>query len=191
MSDSMIFKGDALVIPGDNVNADMAMCWSLGTDSLPVEEKAKLFMKGIDPTIADKAKKDNILVCGKNFGYGKTHMLLFDAMKAIDIRCIVAESFATQLMSTCLNIPGGNVMLVECPDIQSQVNDGDSLEVDPEQAIVRNLTQGTVIQGKPFPEYIYNIMKDGGYFASIYKKVMIERKMAEAKEMAAKQPDQQ
>lgn len=180
MSENAIFKGDALVIPGDDLNVDMAMCWSLGTDTLPPEETAKMFMKGIDPAIADRAKKDDIMVCGRNFGYGKTHMLLFNAMKQIDIRCIVAESFATQLMTTCLNIPGGNVMLVECPGIQAQVNDGDSLEVDPERALVRNLTQGTVIQGKPFPEYTYNVMKDGGYFANIYKRVQMEKAAAQA-----------
>lgn len=189
MSENMIFKGDALVIPGEDVNADMAMCWSLGTDSLPPEEMAKMFMKGIDPTIADKAKKDDIMICGKNFGYGKTHMLLFNAMKQIDIRCIVAESFATQLITTCLNIPGGSVMLVECPDIQAQVNDGDRLEVDTEHAVVHNLTQGTVIQGKPFPEYTYNVMKDGGYFASIYKRVMMEKAMAQAKDTTVQASD--
>ncbi len=175
MSEKLLFQGNAIVIPGDNVNADTAMCWSLGVDSLPPAEMAKQFMKGINPAIAERAKKDDIMVCGKNFGYGKTHMMLFTAMKEIDIRCIVAESFATQIIQTCLNVPGGNVMLVECPEILSKVEDGDMLEVDPETAVVRNLTQNTEIQGKPFPEYTYNVMKNGGYFANIYKNIMMQR----------------
>lgn len=80
-------------------------------------------------------------------------------------------------------------MLVECPDIQAQVNDGDRLEVDTEHAVVHNLTQGTVIQGKPFPEYTYNVMKDGGYFASIYKRVMMEKAMAQAKDTTVQESD--
>lgn len=182
MENKLHFMGNAIVIARENVNADTAMCWSLGVDSLTPAEQAKLFMKGVDPTIAERAKKDDILVCGKNFGFGKTHMLLFTAMKEIGIKCIVAESFATQIIQTCMNIPGGSTMLVECPNIVQAVADGDLIEVDPETATVRNLTQGTEIVGKPFPPYTYNVMKNGGYFANLYRELMMKRAAAQTAE---------
>lgn len=179
MGDTLLFEGDVILIPGENINADTAMCWSLGIDSLPPAELAKQFMKGVDPSIADRAKANDILVCGKNFGFGKTHQMLFTAMKEIGIQCIVAESFATQLIQTALN---GSTFLVECPDISKAVTDGDHIIVDPEKAVIKNVTKGTEISGKPFPPYMYNVMKNGGYIASIMRKFMMKQKAAQQKQ---------
>jgi len=68
---STILQGKAVTISGDHLNADRAMGWYLGMDALPPEEIAQKFMAGIDPSIISVVEKGDILVCGRNFGFGK------------------------------------------------------------------------------------------------------------------------
>lgn len=169
---SMMQKGHAITIPGTNLNADTAMGWYLGMDGLPPEEIASQFMAGIDPEIAKLTKNGDILVCGKNFGYGKVHQALYTAMRVLDLKCIVAESFSTQLIQSAMN---GNVFLVEIPDILNSVKMGDEIEVDVETATLTNLTQNKVIKGKPFPPFMLEVMKSGGQMAYLARKVMMRK----------------
>ena len=165
----MQFKGNAIVIPGQHTNADTAMGWYLGFDSLPPEEIAARFMSGIDPDIAKNARSGDILVGGENFGFGKVHGSFFKAMRTIGIQCIVAQSFSTQMVQTALMQP--NTFLVESPSILSGVNMGDEIEVDLDTAETRNLTQGTVIPGKEFPPFLVDVMKAGGQVGYLARKI--------------------
>lgn len=102
----MIIKGNVIKIEGNNLNADTAMGWYLGMDALPPQEIAAKFMSGVSPEIAATVKEGDILVCGRNFGYGKVHQALFTAMGALGVKYIVAESFATQIIQTGLMFGG-------------------------------------------------------------------------------------
>lgn len=172
MNMSIIFSGHAITIPGSNVNADMAMGWYLGMDALQPQEIAAKFMSGVDPDIARKVARGDILVCGRNFGYGKVHTSLFTAMKVLGMKCIVAESFSTQMVQTALNM---GVYLVEVPSILDAVDFGDEIEVDVEKAAVVNRTKGVTIQGKPFPPFLVEVMQSGGQVGHLAKVVMARR----------------
>lgn len=169
---SIIFRGHAITIPGSNVNADTAMGWYLGMDALPPQEIAAKFMSGIDPSIAGKVAQGDILVCGENFGYGKVHASFFTAMKALGIKCIVAESFSTQMVQTALNM---GVYLVEVPGILDTVDFGDEIEVDVEKATVIDRTKGATIQGKPFTPFLLEVMQSGGQMGRLARMVMAQR----------------
>lgn len=171
----MIIKGNVIKIEGSNLNADTAMGWYLGMDALPPQEIAGRFMSGISPDIAATVKSGDILVCGKNFGYGKVHQALFTAMGVLGVQYIIAESFATQVIQSGLMF-GGN--FVEVPDILSKVSMGDEIEVDTVAAVVKNLSTGEVIEGKPFPPFIQQVMEDGGQMRHLGK-VVYMKKMAE------------
>ncbi len=167
-------KGNAIVIQGAHINADTAMGWYLGMDSLPANEIAAKFMIGINPEIPKMAKQNDILVGGRNFGFGKVHGSFFTALKAIGISCIVAESFSTQLLQSGLQYP--NFLLVEVPGILNSVEMGDDIEVDWETADVRNISKNTEIKGNKFPPYLVEVMKSSGQMG------MLARKMAARKQ---------
>ena len=169
---SIILKGNAITIPGEHLNADTAMGWYLGMDAQPPEEIASKFMSGIDAEIAKTAQAGDILVCGRNFGYGKVHQAFFTAMQVLDIKCIVAESFSTQLVQSAMN---GGTYLVECPGVLHKVKKGDVLEVDVETATVANLTQNIELIGKPWPPFVLDIMKSGGYMRHLAMKVAMNK----------------
>jgi 3-isopropylmalate/(R)-2-methylmalate dehydratase small subunit len=171
---SVILKGNAITISGEHLNADTAMGWYVGMDTLPAAEIASKFMSGIDPHIAQNVKKGDILVCGRNFGYGKAHDAFFTAMKFLGIECIVAESFSTQLIQSAIGSYGGAgkaPFLVECPNLLKNVAMGDFIEVDCESATVKNETQKNTLHGNPFPEFLVNIMKAGGQLEFVKQKM--------------------
>jgi len=155
----IILTGKALTVQGKNINADTAMGWYLGMDSIPEAEIVQKFMIGVDPEISKRAIKDDFLVCGRNFGFGKVHSSFFIALRSIGIKCIVAESFSTQVLQSALN---QGVLLVECPNILEHVKMGDELEVNVLESVITNKTNSTTTIGNPFPEFIKNVMSAGG-----------------------------
>lgn len=167
----MAVTGKAIKIEGAHVNADTAMGWYLGMDALPKEEIAAKFLSGVDPDIAANVSPGDMLVCGKDFGYGKVHTSIFTAMEVLQVSCIVAESFATQMVQTGLMF---GATLVEVPGISEKVSMGDELEVDIANAVVKNLTTGETIEGKPFPPFLQEVMADGGQMRHLGKKVYMQ-----------------
>lgn len=168
----MAVTGKAIKIEGSHVNADTAMGWYLGMDGLPKEEIAAKFMSGVDPDIAANVSAGDMLVCGRDFGYGKVHTSIFTAMEVLQVSCIIAESFATQMVQTGLMF---GAVLVEVPGITDKVSMGDELEVDTAAAVVKNLTTGEIIVGKPFPPFLQEVMADGGQMRHLGKKIYMQK----------------
>lgn len=173
MGTELYCRGKAIVVRGEHMNLDTAMGWYLGMDSLPADEIRAKFMGGIDPQIPKIAGKGDILVCGRDFGFGKIHSSFYVALQAIGISCIVAESFSTQMVQTALGRP--KVYLCECPNILSHIDMGDEIAVDVEAARIENLTKDVVIEGRKLPPYLIEVMKAGGSFAHLAKR-MAERR---------------
>ncbi len=168
----MVEKGRVIKIEGENLNADTAMGWYLGMDALPLEEIAKQFLSGISENIAQEAKAGDVLVCGKNFGYGKVHAALFTAMNYIGIKYIIAESVSTQIIQSGLMFGGS---FLEVPGIIDKVSNGDEIEFDTQTAVVKNITTGESITGRPFPAYMQEVMEDGGHFKHLGKKIYMQK----------------
>jgi len=164
----MKFKGTAIVIQGDHVNLDRAMSWYSGMESLPSKEIATKFMVNISPDIPKRAKKNDIVVGGNDFGCGKGHFSFWIAIKEIGIKCIVAESCSTQMLQNGVTY---QAYLVEVPGILAAVEMGDEIEVDIESAEVKNITRNTVIKGQPFPPFLLEVMKSGGHLEYLRKKI--------------------
>lgn len=164
---SIHFRGNALVVPGEHINIDTAMEWYLGMDVLPPAELAKKLMWKINPLIPQIAKKDDILVGGRDFGYGKVHSAFFLAMSAIGIRCIVADTFSTQLYKQSML---SGFFLLECPNILQVVKMGDEIEVDLETALVINHSDPQTIRGRKLPQFLIDVMSAGGHLAYLKNK---------------------
>ena len=51
----------------------------------------------------------------------------------------------------------------------SKINDGDEVEIDYENGVIKNNTTGTDISFKPLPDFALDIIKDGGLLNHIMK----------------------
>lgn len=154
------------VVFGDDVNTDVIIPSKYLT-SLDPMELAKHAMEGLDPDFAEKAKRGVIIVAGKNFGCGSSREQAPIALKYSGVKCVLAESFARIFYRNAINI---GLPVLESLGISKEVEKGDILSVDLEEGKVTNQTKNRVIHALKLPDFILEIIKDGGLIEHLRKK---------------------
>jgi len=124
---------------------------------LPPQEQGKHCMEALDPEFSSKAKPGDFIVAGTNFGCGSSTPAHYSIV-ALGIPAVVAESFGSLFFSNCV---GGALWPIVCPGILGLVETGDTLEIDTDTFVVRNVGTGKTLQGVALPE-IYRGMIDAG-----------------------------
>ncbi|MDK2790733.1 MAG: 3-isopropylmalate/(R)-2-methylmalate dehydratase small subunit [Methanothermococcus sp.] len=161
-----VVKGKAWVF-GDNIDTD-AILPARYLVYTTEEELAKYAMTGTDPEFPEKAQKGDIIVGGKNFGCGSSREHAPIGLKGLGISLVIAESFARIFYRNSINI---GLPLLECKDISKHVSEGDILEVDLDSGVIKNLTTGVELKGQKLPEFMMEILNDGGLMPHLKKKL--------------------
>ncbi|HIP91038.1 MAG TPA: 3-isopropylmalate dehydratase small subunit [Methanothermococcus okinawensis] len=157
---------------GDNIDTD-AILPARYLVYTTEEELAKYAMTGIDPEFPKKAKKGDIIVGGKNFGSGSSREHAPMGLKGLGISLVIAESFARIFYRNAINI---GLPLLECKGIREHVKDGDVLRVDFNRGVVKNLTTGVELKAQKLPDFMMEILKDGGLIPYLKKRKLKELK---------------
>lgn len=161
----MEVSGKALIY-GDNINTDIIIPSKYLT-SLDPTEFAKHAMEGLDPDFTEKAKGGVVIVAGRNFGCGSSREQAPIALKYAGVRCILAESFARIFYRNAINI---GLPVLESPGITKQVNEGDRLTVNLEQGRVTNVTRNGDFEALRLPDFIIEIVQNGGLIEHLRRK---------------------
>ncbi|MCI9126243.1 MAG: 3-isopropylmalate dehydratase small subunit [Eubacterium sp.] len=122
-------------------------------------ELAKHCMEDIDKEFVNKVTDGDIIVADKNFGCGSSREHAPIAIKAAGVSCVIAETFARIFYRNAINI---GLPIIECPEAANGIEDGDQVEVDFDSGKIYNKTKGTEFQGQAFPEFMQNIISNGG-----------------------------
>jgi 3-isopropylmalate/(R)-2-methylmalate dehydratase small subunit len=142
---------------------------------LPPEEQGKHCLESLDPTFAASAQRGDFIVAGTNFGCGSSTPAHFSII-AVGISAVVAESFGPLFFSNCV---GGALWPIVCPGILDLVDAGDTMEIDTDTFVVRNVRTGKTLQGRELPEIYRGIIEAGG--EKQYLKQRLERERAAAR----------
>ncbi len=132
------------------------------------KELAKHAMEGLDPTFPEKAKKGVIVVGGKNFGCGSSREQAPLAMKHTGVKCVLAESFARIFFRNSINI---GLPVIECEGISKLVSNDDELTVDLLEGTIQNTSKNKTIKGNKLPEFIIEILNDGGLIENLRRRL--------------------
>ncbi len=160
----MIYKGSVIKY-GDNVDTDVIIpARYLNTSDHA--ELASHCMEDIDTTFVSRVKQGDIMVAGQNFGCGSSREHAPIAIKASGISLVIAKSFARIFYRNSINI---GLAIVECPEAAEAISEGNTVEADLDNGIIRDLTTGREYTTEPFPEFIQKIIENGGLMASIAK----------------------
>ncbi len=160
----MIIKGKVHKL-GDDINTDdiIAAKYLVSTDA---KELGKHCMESINPDFVSKAQGGDIIVAGKNFGCGSSREHAPLAIKGCGISAVVAKSFAAIFFRNAINI---GLPFLEMQDLD-KINNGDSLEIDLSSGVIKNITTGAVYKTQAFPEFLQEIVQDGGLMSWIKRK---------------------
>ncbi|NLV16366.1 MAG: 3-isopropylmalate dehydratase small subunit [Syntrophomonadaceae bacterium] len=142
---------------GDDVNTDYIISGRYKFKTLDMKELAKHVMEDLDPEFYSKITKGDFIVAGKNFGCGSSREQAPLAIINADISAVIAKSFARIFYRNAINT---GLPLLECDT--DRINPGDELEVDLEQGVIRNITQGIDIAVTPLPRVMLKILAEGG-----------------------------
>jgi len=168
---TMIYKGSAWKF-GRDIDTDAIIPARYLKTSDPVE-LGKHCMEDADPEFMNKMSKDDIIVADENFGCGSSREHAPIAIKAAGISCVIAKSFARIFYRNAINM---GLAILESPEAVDGIKAGDEVQVDTDKGEITNLTTGNIYQAKPFPEFISNIIKQGGLINYTKEKVKAQAK---------------
>ncbi len=154
---------------GDNIDTDVIIPARYLTSADPGHLKEHC-MEDIDKTFVSRVKPGDIMVAGKNFGCGSSREHAPVAIKASGVSLVIANDFARIFYRNSINV---GLPILECPEAALKINDGDEIEADFDTGIITDKTTGESFNSKPFPEFIKNIMANGGLVG--YTESMVER----------------
>jgi 3-isopropylmalate/(R)-2-methylmalate dehydratase small subunit len=148
---------------GDNVDTDVIIPARYLNRS-DEEWLASHCMEDIDASFASTVQKGDIMVAEANFGCGSSREHAPIAIKASGISCVIASTFARIFYRNAINI---GLAILECDEAAKDIKNGDEVEVDFDTGVITNVTTSKTYQAQPFPEFIQNIIKNGGLMNSI------------------------
>jgi len=134
-------------------------------------ELAKHAMEGLDSTFIRKIQDGAIIVAGRNFGCGSSREQAPLALKYAGVKCVLAESFARIFYRNAITI---GLPVLECPGVSSKVDEGDELTVDLRAGKVENKSKNLVLQATQLPEFIIEILDDGGLIEHLRRRIGLE-----------------
>jgi 3-isopropylmalate dehydratase small subunit len=162
----MKFEGKAWKF-GPNTNTDVIIPGRYLNIWDP-KELAKHCMEGLDPQFTKKINKGDIIVADGNFGCGSSREHAPIAIKAAGISCIVAKSFARIFYRNAFNM---GLPILESTDAPDGIGEGDRIHVDMASGKIQNLSTGMEFQANPMPEFMIELLNDGGLMKNVMKRI--------------------
>jgi len=143
---------------GDNISTDLIIPGRYLVDHEP-SKLAKHAMEGADPKFAERVRKGDVIVAGKNFGCGSSREQAPVALKGAGISAIIAESFARIFYRNSIN---QGLPALTCRNGHKGFKSGDEVKVDLKEGTVCNLKTNKTLKVEPLPPLMLEIVNAGG-----------------------------
>src|SRR5689334_4407753 len=155
---------------GSNIDTDQIIPAKYAIYSLDEKELGKHACEGVPgrETWASQVQAGDIVVGGSNFGCGSSREIAPIAIRGAGISCVIADSFARIFFRNSINL---GYPILQSPQAAEAIEEGDELEVDLEEGVIRNFTKGDVYQAEPFPQFMADLMKMGGLVPWVRKRL--------------------
>lgn len=151
---------------GNDVDTDVIIPARYLNDSSEEALKSHC-MEDIDPDFVKNVQAGDLIVAEDNFGCGSSREHAPLAIKASGVSLVIANSFARIFYRNSINI---GLPILECPEAVKEIKAGDIVEADLSLGVIKNLTTGKTFKAQPFPEFIQEIIADGGLLKHLAKK---------------------
>ncbi len=129
-----------------------------------IDEMKGHAFESLDPDFPNKVKPGDYVVGGENFGCGSSREQAPSVLKALGIQAVVAKSFARIFYRNAINI---GLPVIVCKDLPDEVSTGDEMDLSMTDGTVK--ANGKVYSCTKLPEYMQNILNQGGLIASLNK----------------------
>ena len=153
----MILKGKVWKF-GDDISTDHIAPGRYFHLRTNLPELAKHVLEDAREDFASKVEKGDIIVAGRNFGLGSSREHAPRIIKLAGVSAIIAKSFARIFYRNAVNI---GLPLIEIKEAD-EIDEGDVLEIDLANGIVKNTTKGKEYCFVPMPKFMLDVINEGG-----------------------------
>ena len=155
----------AHVYKRDHINTDEIIpARYLNTDN--EAELARYCLEDLDKDFVKKARPGDVIVAGDDFGCGSSREHAVWAIRGAKVQTVIARSFARIFYRNAINC---GFYLIESADAVEKINDGDEVEIDYDDGVIKDKTTGEKITFRPLPDFALEIINDGGLLDHITK----------------------
>ena len=141
---------------GDHITTDHIIPGRLKYKVRTLEEMRRYVFNDLIPGFSERVRPGDVIVAGRNFGYGSSREHAARLLKLVGVGAVVAESFARIFYRNAINV---GLPVVEAV---IEAEDGDEMEVDLSGGVVRNLSRGAESRFRPFPPMIMSLLEEDG-----------------------------
>ncbi len=162
---------------GANIDTDQIIPAKYAVYSLDEKELGKHAMEGVPEheTWASQITAGDIMVAGSNFGCGSSREIAPIAIRGAGISLIIADSYARIFFRNAINM---GYPILQSPQAAEAVDEGDELEVDLEDGVIRNFTKGDEYRSEAFPKFMTDLLRMGGLVPWVRKRLQERRQLA-------------
>jgi 3-isopropylmalate/(R)-2-methylmalate dehydratase small subunit len=146
----------------DHVSTDQIWPGEYTYVQLQPEQMVDHAMKGFDPEFARKARRNSILVVGKNFGCGSSREQAAECIKYSGIEAVIAHSFARIFYRNAINI---GLPVIESPEVVEAVRHSDNVVIDLRAGKVN--VAGREFVFAPYPQFVLDLVEHGGLISML------------------------
>ena len=152
---------------GNNIDTDLIIAARYLNDASD-ENMRNHCMEDVIPDYANTIAPGDVLVAGSNFGCGSSREHAPISIKVAGTSCVIAESFARIFYRNAINI---GLPIIESPEAAKAIDQGDELDINLEEGVIKNLTKNETYHFEKFPAFIQKIVESGNLLNYVKEKV--------------------
>jgi 3-isopropylmalate/(R)-2-methylmalate dehydratase small subunit len=166
-----VIEGRVWVL-GKDVDTDQIISGKYLTIIDPNELKKHVFEIAL-PAFAAEARRGDIIVADENFACGSSREHAPQAMRAIGVGAVVADSFARIFYRNAINL---GIPTIEVRGVRRLFEQGDTARIDMRAGRVTNLRTDAWVEFPPLPHHLLELLEAGGLVEKV--RVELERRRA-------------
>ncbi|MHB8352170.1 MAG: LeuD/DmdB family oxidoreductase small subunit [Thermoplasmata archaeon] len=151
---------------GKDVDTDQIISGKYLTIIDPNELKKHVFEIAL-PEFAQEARAGDIVVADENLGCGSSREHAPQALRALGVGAVVADSFARIFYRNCINL---GIPAIEVRGARALFETGDTARIEMAAGMVSNLRTGGRVHFPPLPAHLLELLEVGG----LVEKVRVE-----------------
>jgi 3-isopropylmalate/(R)-2-methylmalate dehydratase small subunit len=161
-----VIEGRVWTLP-DDVDTDQIISGKYLTVIDPNELKKHVFEIAL-PEFAGNARAGDIVVAGVNMGCGSSREHAPQALKAIGVGAVVADSFARIFFRNAINV---GIPTVEAPGVRKIFDKGDPARIEMRGGRIQNVRTGATVQFPPLPAHLLELLEAGGLVEKVKREL--------------------
>lgn len=161
---------------GHDVDTDGIISGKWLTVIDPNELKKHVFEIAL-PEFAKEARPGDIIVADINFGSGSSREHAPQALRAIGVGAVVADSFARIFYRNAINL---GVPTIEAPGVRALFEKGDTARIEMRAGKITNVRTGRSVTFPPIPHHLLELLEAGGLVPKVRAELEARRAKASA-----------